>query len=591
MYEQEETRRGKPASVRFVSLIPCRRSSCRRAQLPLRVLGLLLAMAIPFLSMARGEAQQLVPKSAEPGQVQQRLKTPEAPSKKVKPIAPPRREAAPPVAQPEERFVLSAVVIEGVSVYDPDELALLYEEFLAREISMADVEDLLDAITAKYRDDGYILSQAFAPPQSVKMGILRVRVSEGYIERVEFEGDMPGRESLLRAYGQKITAARPISLGVLERYILLANDLPGVQVEPSTRVLDEDTGAHELILKLAHEPIQAFVGVDNRGTRSIGRYQSFAGAYFNSVFGLLEQTQITFFTIPASPRELLYFEIAHEEQVGSEGTRVGISGSQSFIDAGPELGSLDLESGATNIDLSVSHPLLRNRKKSLYVTGNFQFTNLDEDILGDEFFDDRLRVIRLGLNYSFADDIGGFNLVGVQASQGLNILNASPTGAANLSRTDGTNDFTKVVVDLTRQQNLGRDFGLRLSALGQKAASPLLSSEEFGLGGSRFGRAYDPSEITGEDGAVISAELQYGKVLDNNILRSFQIYTFYDIGAVWNDDSDRDSLASAGGGIRVNLPAGFNASLEVAKPLTRSVAAQGDHSKDPRVFFSINGVF
>lgn len=533
----------------------------------------------------------MVPKSAEPGQVQQRLKTPVAPSTPVRPIAPPRRVAAPPIAKAEAAFVLSAVVIEGVTVYDPDELAPLYEGYLAREISMADIEAMLDAITKKYRDDGYILSQAFAPPQSIELGILRVHVSEGYIERVVFEGDMPGREGLLRAYGQKITVARPVSLGVLERYILLANDLPGVLVEPSMRILDEETGAHELILNLTHDPIQAFVGADNRGTRSIGRYQGFAGAYFNSIFGLLEQTQATFFTIPASPRELLYFKVAHEEQIGSEGTRIGISGSKSFIDAGPELGSLDLESGATNVDLSVSHPILRNRKKSLYVNGSFEFTNLNEDILGNEFFDDRLRVLRIGMDFSFADGIGGFNLLSAQASRGLNILNASHTGAANLSRSDGTNDFTKVNVDLTRQQRLGRDLGIRLSAQGQKSASPLLSSEEFGLGGTRFGRAYDPSEITGEDGVAFSAELQYGRVLDNIVLRSFQIYAFYDIGAVWNDDSDRDSLASAGGGIRVNLPAGISASLEVAKPLTRTVAAQGDNSKDPRIFFSIIGVF
>lgn len=557
----------------------------------LRSAWLFVGVAMMFLLAATSQAQRLVPKSAEPGHVQQRLKTPEAPSTAIKPIAPLRREAIPPIAEPEERFVLSAVVIEGVTVYDPGELAPLYEEYLAREISMTDVETLLDAITSMYRNDGYILSQAVAPPQSIELGVLRVRVSEGYIGQVSFEGEMPGRESLLRAYGDKITAARPVSLGVLERYILLINDLPGVEVESSMGVLDAETGAHELILNLTHEPVQAFVGTDNRGTRSIGRYQGYAGAYLNSVLGLLERTRATFFTIPAEPRELLYFEILHEEQIGSEGTKIAILGSKSLIDAGPELESLGLESGATTIDVGISHPILRRRKDTWYVTGNFEFTNLDETILGSELFDDRLRVLRFGTSFAFIDKIDGFNFVAVEASQGLDILNASKTGASNLSRDDGTNDFTKVVVDAVRQQDLGRDFGMRLSARGQKSASPLLSSEEFGLGGSLFGRAYDSSEITGEDGAAFSVEIQYGKVLENSFLKSFQLYAFYDIGIVWNDDSDRDSLASAGGGLRANLPAGFNVTLEIAKPLTRTVAAQGDDSKDPRIFFSISSVF
>jgi hemolysin activation/secretion protein len=121
----------------------------------------------------------------------------------------------------------------------------------------------------------------------------------------------------------------------------------------------------------------------------------------------------------------------------------------------------------------------------------------------------------------------------------------------------------------------------------------LLLPEQFALGGARFGRAYDPAEITGDDAVAGSLELRYGRFVESRFLRSYQLYAFYDVGAVWNQDvsdgTQRQSLASAGGGIRLALPQDFAASLEIAKALTRRVAAEGD--KPVRVFVSVSASF
>ena len=53
----------------------------------------------------------------------------------------------------------------------------------------------------------------------------------------------------------------------------------------------------------------------------------------------------------------------------------------------------------------------------------------------------------------------------------------------------------------------------------------------------------------------------------------------------------RESLTSAGGGVRVGLWDTMNGGLEVAKPLTRPAEENGGDGLGPRVFMYLNGTF
>ena len=54
------------------------------------------------------------------------------------------------------------------------------------------VEKLYEAariITDKYRKDGYFLSQALVPDQTIADGYYRIRIIEGYVSDVLIQGD------------------------------------------------------------------------------------------------------------------------------------------------------------------------------------------------------------------------------------------------------------------------------------------------------------------------------------------------------------------------------------------------------------------
>ena len=125
------------------------------------------------------------------------------------------------------------------------------------------------------------------------------------------------------------------------------------------------------------------------------------------------------------------------------------------------------------------------------------------------------------------------------------------------------------------------------------AFDPVLNSEGYGYGGELFGRGYDPSELFADSGVGLKLELRY-LFTGAGILSSTEPYAFYDIGYVRNKDEvvgveRSDSAASAGAGLRFDFGQSISGYIEVAKPLTREVLAEGN--KDARAFDAITYSF
>ncbi|MDA8561782.1 hypothetical protein N9L02_01545 [Gammaproteobacteria bacterium] len=137
------------------------------------------------------------------------------------------------------KFTLNKVILEGNTVYSKKEIEKLYKDKLKTKMSVLDFQQIVQSITNYYRNNGYILSRAIIPPQHVKNGVIKVSVLEGFIDKIKIQGDARNSKDILEKYGKHITESKPIHLSVLERYLRLANEVPGVIVkgvlEPSKK--------------------------------------------------------------------------------------------------------------------------------------------------------------------------------------------------------------------------------------------------------------------------------------------------------------------------------------------------------------------
>jgi hemolysin activation/secretion protein len=499
------------------------------------------------------------------------------------PPAQPMQVPAIPPAEPHvwrtKPFVLGGIVIAGATVFEVDAFTATYEDFLARTVTAKDIETILQRITKIYRDAGYFLTRVLAPRQSVRAGVVRLQVIEGYVERVSVAGSYSGR-AVIDRYARPVLDERPLRLETVERMLLLANDLPGVSVVPTLKPVDESGGRYEMVVNLAYKPVNVSIQFDNLGTPEVGRLQGLVSGSLNSPFSFGEQFRATFITVPDQPKELLYGSLEASIPIGANGARVSLFGALGVIDAGGAKADLDSKSEAEQITARLRYPVKRSRQETLWLTGSLDFRNFRENELGQLVTRDNLRVIRAGAEYRMRDMLRGRNRLSLELSQGLDILDASASGSATLSRSDGRSDFTKLAGKLARRQPLTDRIELKLSFLGQLAADPLLSYEEFSLGGEVIGRGYDFSELSGEHGIASSVELRYTEPSRWRWLDRYQFYWFLDAGAVWNDAPGsgykRDTLTSTGFGVRLKASEFARASFEAAKPLSGAVATRGD---------------
>ncbi len=179
--------------------------------------------------------------------------------------------------------------------------------------------------------------------------------------------------------------------------------------------------------------------------------------------------------------------------------------------------------------------------------------------------------------------------------KGSGVFGASDKGDINLSRAQGTGDFTKLTAEVSRLQGVTSQFNLFLSLNGQFSNNKLLSLEEFRIGGEAFGRGYNPAELSGDNGLGAVAELRFADTTEWDFLTRYELYTFYDFGMVWNHDNGvtpNESLASVGVGIRASLTDWLTAEVEVAKPLTRRlISTRSDGERPTRLFLSLTTQF
>lgn len=544
---------------------------------------------------------QTLPGSADPSRIQSRLPPPALPS--VEPPmaaeqAPPPQRLALPEGADQISLTLSSVELEGMSVYRDLDLQPLYQSLLGKKVTVADIFSLADKITTKYRNDGYILSQAFLPPQEIDQGRVVIKIIEGYIHKVTIQGDARGGTEILSGFAQNIKNTKPLDAKTLERNLLLMNDIPGISVKGVVSASPAITGAADLTLVVTSVPIYAATTkIDNRGSRYAGPLQINAGIEGRSLLKTNEKINLQVMSAPDGwhPRELDYLGASYTRNLGYQGVQIVLGGSVSSSAPGYRLEEFDIKSLTKTLSLALTHPLIRSRDKNLILS--LKFDTLDsekKDNLSPDKTRDHLRILKFGSTWQSADLWGGVSTIAGEISKGIDLFGASKRGDANMTRAQGAPDFTKISAEISRLQNLSHDTDLLFSATGQKSSHMLLSSEEFGIGGASYGSAYDSSEITGENGFAAKIELRYNAPPEFFGMEGLQFYSYYDIGKTYDPDNAaaRDrirSLASTGIGLRFDLNENISTSLEWAKPLTRAIEANGDNH--PRLFGDLSVKF
>ncbi|MEO8316998.1 MAG: ShlB/FhaC/HecB family hemolysin secretion/activation protein [Bradyrhizobium sp.] len=497
-------------------------------------------------------------------------------------------------ARPEGRldtkpmFVLRRVSITGATAIPGDRLATAYQPYLGKSVSEADLTAMAAAVSDIYRAAGFHLSRAIIPPQDVEAGRLRLQVIEGGIVEVALKGE--GAEQFgVRPMLAAVVAEQPSRLATLERQLLLINGLPGVHIDDTgLEEIGTASGRFRLVVYLKTWHFFTSFGLDNLGSSSVGPWQSYATAAFNSYLAAGDSLVLNLSTTPGDPRQLAFGRLSYEVPVGTDGARIGASGFYSEVWPGDIRHLFNDNTKTESFELHGSVVPLQSQQQALTLTAGLGFSNVTENDVFGPVYADHIRTLSLTSDYRLQDNFGGSNYLTLNYRQGLDILGASHRDDDFLSRDDASGKFSALNFWFTRYQTLSEAWSVKFASAGQWASGPLFTSQQFYLGGVAFGRGYGSAEISGDNGIAGSIELRFDQRLNWQYFRGYQLYGFVDSGVAWNDGfnlSEGLALTSAGAGVRFFMWDGLQADIGVAAPL--SYRAPDNSSRSARVLFTL----
>ncbi len=464
------------------------------------------------------------------------------------------------------------MVVTGATAFSPARLAPLLQGLIGPAVPLQKIEQARTALVSLYRSHGFVLTTVNA---NIAPGYaLRFNVVEGRIVDVTLQGDIgPAGVQVLR-FLRHLTGIVPLDNASLERWVLLAQDVPGVSVHAVLRPSGDAPGALRLVAQVSRKPVDALLSVDNRASPLTGPQEALLVADLNSMTQFGERTEVSIYHTSGDTQN--FGQASTDFFLGGSGLHVRLYAGDGKSTPSSDLRAIDYEGLTTIFGIAAIYPVIRARQQTLDVTVNLDAAEAEiRTDRGPHFVlarasRDSYRVVRLAADYARGDIwLGGqrpaSNDITLRVSHGLPFLGGTASDNPVPGRRDEDLAFTAANATLVRSQTLlapwrGASVVVLTRVQGQVTGDILPPAEKFFLGGTDLDRGFYAGQVTGDQGLAESAELQLNDsarfaAFGATLAVTEQYYIFYDHGQSWeNTRQDPDgALSSEGIGGRFGL--------------------------------------
>lgn len=474
--------------------------------------------------------------------------------------------------------------------------------------SIAQICELRDSANQVLQRAGFVASVQIPAQKLDNDGTLVLAVVTARLVDVQIKGK-PGRYArLIAARAEKLKAIDPFNERAAERELLLAGDVPGLDIELSLSPAGTVPGEVVGTLSVAYRPYAISANVQNYGARNLGRETAYVRVEGYGLTGLADLTYLgASTTFDFEEQKVLQF--GHSMGVGSDGSRLEASITHAW--SRPDAGGLDLRSYSLVGTVALTAPLVRGLDRNLSVATGLdivdQRTKVDFGTLLP-LTRDRLRILFARLSFGTArGSLAGqrYSLSGgIELRRGLDIFGTTERGVITAEGYAPSSYFGDpkaglARLDLDGQVNLGPVFSIAGSARAQVSSAPLMNYEKFSVGSLTIGRGYDPGATNGDDALAGRIELR-GQAYRGRAVAA-ELFGFFDHAQLWNHarysqganpqlltEPDR-GLSSIGAGVRLSLPGTLLLEASYAHPLDR--VFDGAPRPDDRVLLSLTAQF
>ncbi len=525
------------------------------------------------------------------------------------PVAP----VAPASVPSGEVFAINSVLVDGATVFDQSALAGLLAGLRGQAVKLEKIEEARAALLNRYRSAGYIYTTVRA---HISGSVLRLVVIEPHIVSIKLSQDIGRAGTLVLRLLDHLSDGRVLRQDELERWVLLANDIPGVSVHVVLDPSATDPGALTMRAIVERQAEGGLLRADNRAFAQTGPQELLAVLDLNSFSAWGERTELSLYHTFNNTDT--FGQASEEFFLGASGLKLKVYGGAGEAIPSGSLRAIGYDGVTRVFGAALTYPIIRSRQQDLSFAALFDaiesdiFTRVRGPSTRASY--DGLRILRMDLTDSLSDivlsaELPGVTVSDVSVSQGLPTFGAVRNGNTLLPRHNERVDFTKADARIDRTQTLFSPYKLdgapasvqiELAAEGQYSQNILPPEEELYLGGPQFNRGFYYGEVSGDSALTAKMEPQLVTPLPRlpgwGIIPQATFYGFFDWGETWQvQKQDLDHvLRSVGGGVRLALGEHLEIDLEGANRLTRTpngLPPDGTRLKSAVFYWQVVGKF
>ena len=471
--------------------------------------------------------------------------------------------------------------------------------FLGETKTIEDVEKARAALEKTYQDAGYLTVSVSIPQQEVNAGIIKLQVTEGSVEKLRIKDSQYTSMAEIKWRVGEFSEGKVPHFPTAQTQLGTVNRGQNRQVTPVLRA-GKSPGKVEVDLKVQDKlPLHGNLELNDRYSQNTSRMRLNGGLRYENLWQKDHSIGISF---QLSPQELHEVKVISGTYViprmnGDYFAAYGVI-SKSDISA---VGDVNVVGNGVILGARYIHPLplVNNYYHSLTLGADHKDFKESIRIIGSDVGNNPIAYTAFSLAYE-----GSLNLQASQTQMNVGV-NFAPRGLGNTEeefrnkRSFAKPNYAFLRGDLKHTQKLPLNWALQAKLSGQLANDPLISTEQFTVGGLESVRGYVESQLLGDNGLFASLELRTPplvKYMTNNAFKNYikEIYafSFIDAGHVSTlkplPGQDKNSeIASTGLGVKLKFNKGVFTNLDYAYAL-RDTGNAGDVEKgDDRLHFRL----
>src|ERR1700722_12502849 len=438
---------------------------------------------------------------------------------------------APAAAASDQGFDVTEYRVVGNTVLAGRDIERLLYPLLGPKKTLADVETARKQLEDLYHTRGYGTAFVDIPPQTVRDGLVRLRVTEGRIESTVINGAKYFPERDVIAQLPAATPGTVLQLSKLQEQLGAVNsETPDRAVVPILKA-GSAPGTLDVALKVNDTlPLHGSLELNNQATIDTHELRTIASLNYNDLFGRLDTLAVQYQFTPQEFNQVRVFAVNYVAHAWASGLQPSLSyiNSNSNVATAGGLGVLGI---GEITSAKLASPLMTSSASLQSVSLGVDYKHFRNTISQNAAtaLDTPITYLNISAAYN-----GYWHTDSLTTTLSFS-ANAGPRKLVNNAaefendRFKGRPDYFDLRADLATVIKLPADFSLRLRGSGQGATEPLITNEDFSLAGADGVRGYLEAEELVDKGIKGTLQL-ISPGLRRHDLIIVDVYGFFDVG-------------------------------------------------------------